>query len=199
GREDEATSACEELARRIPSNSRFAVELVDRQMRHGHRDAAGAALDRGITRFARDRGALLELATVAARWGDEGRALAAWQRLHRLDPANEVAIVGLGEAQFQGGRKDDARRTWAALRDRQPASAAGHVRFAEVLLEHDFVAAATTEARRAQALDPKSVGPHRLLAQIFERERKIDDAITEWNVVLGLGGARPTPESRGSD
>ena len=86
GRDDEATGACEELARRIPSNPRFAVELVDRQMRHGHRDEAGAALDRAITRFARDRGALLELATVAARWGDEGRALGAWQRLAPARP-----------------------------------------------------------------------------------------------------------------
>jgi HEAT repeat protein/Flp pilus assembly protein TadD len=189
GRDEEATRACEELARRSPSDPRFAAELVDRQMRRGHRDEAAAALDRAIARFGHDRNALLELATVASRWGADERALAIWQRLHRLDPANEVAIIGLGEAEFQRGRKDDARRTWAALRDRRRQAPEGHLRLAEVLLEHDFVAEATAEARRAQALEPKGVAPHRLLAQIFERDKKIEDAITEWNVVLALGGA----------
>ena len=189
GRDEEATRACEELAQRNPSHYRLALELAERQMHRGRREEAGATLDRAVARFRRDRAALLELATVASRWGDEQRALDAWQKLHRLDPNNEVAIVGLGEAQFQRGHKEDARRTWAALRDRQRAHPAGHLRFAEILLEHDFVADATAEARQAQALDPKSVAPHRLLAQLFERERKLDDAITEWNVVLGLAGA----------
>ena len=188
GREEEATAEAAALSRRLPDNPRLVVELVDRQMRRGRGDEAGAALDRAIARFARDRGALLDLATVASRWGDDQRALGAWQRLCRLDPGNEVAIIGLGEAQFQGGHKDEARRTWAALRDRQHGSVAGRLRFAEVLLEHDFILEATAEARRAQAESASDPAPHRLLAQVFEREKKIDDAVTEWNAVLALAG-----------
>ena len=182
-----------ELARRLPSDARIAVDLVDRQMRTGHRTEAVATLDRAITRLARDRRALSELAATAARWGDDERALNAWQRLRRLDPHSESAIIGLGEAQFQRGKRDDARRTWTALREREKTPLAGHLRLAEVLLEHDLAADATAEVRRAQALDPKHIGVHRLLAQIFERQRRFDDSIAEWAQILlplSSGGRR---------
>jgi HEAT repeat protein/predicted Zn-dependent protease len=167
-------------------------------MRRGQRDQAGEALDRAITRFGGERGALVELATLASRWGEQGRALTAWKRLRRLDPSSEVAIIGLGEAEFQHGHKDEARRTWAALRDRDRASAGGHLRLAEILLEHDFVADAIAEARRGQAIEPRGAAAHRLLAQLFERERKIDDAITEWNVVLALADGKGRPGDEGA-
>lgn len=185
GREEDATEAAEELARRHPTQPRFAIELIDRKLRRGERAEGGAALDRALARFGRDRTALLELAALASRWGEEGRAHAIWQRLYKLDPRDEVAIIGLGEALFQRGRKDDARRTWALLRDRA-RSPAGHLRLAEVLLEHDLAGEAAAEARRAQVMDPKSVAPHRVLAQIFERQKRFEDAIAEWNLVLAL-------------
>ena len=186
GREQEATATYEELTRRIADDPQFPVELIDRQIRRGQRGEAAAVFDRAITRFARDRNALLALATVASRWGEDQRALKAWQLLRKLDPTSEVVIVGLGESQFQLGKKDEARRTWASLRDRVRPPAAGHLRLAEVLLEHDLTGDATTEAKRAQVLDPKGLEPHRLLAQIFERQRKINEAVAEWNQVLAL-------------
>jgi tetratricopeptide (TPR) repeat protein len=197
GHDKEAALAHAELARRLPLDGRVAVDLVDRQMRTGHRTEAVATLDAAITRLARDRNALSELAAAAARWGDDERALIAWQRLRRLDPLSESAIVGLGEAQFQRGKRDDARRTWAALRDRERTPLAGHLRLTEVLLEHDLAADATVEVRRAQALDPRHLGVHRLLAQIFERQRRFDDAIAEWTQILALSG--PTPGAAGAD
>jgi tetratricopeptide (TPR) repeat protein len=186
GRDQEATATYEELTRRIAGDPQFPVELIDRQIRRGQRAEAGAVFDRAIARFARDRGGLLALATVASRWGEDQRALKAWQLLRKLDPASEVVIVGLGESQFQLGKRDDAKRTWAALRDRVRPPSAGHLRLAEVLLEHDMTGDAATEAKRAQALDPKGLDPHRLLAQIFERQRKINEAVAEWNQVLAL-------------
>jgi tetratricopeptide (TPR) repeat protein len=199
GRDEEATQACEALTRRMPADPRLVIDLVDRQMRRGRRDDAGAALDHAVLRFARDRAALTEIAFAASRWGDQARALAAWQRLRRIDPKNEVAIIGLGEAEFQRGRKDEAKRIWAALRDGVRGSAAGHLRLAEVLLDHDLGADAAAEARRTQALEPRNVATHRLLARIFERDRKIEDAITEWNVVLELAGSKSSDDARARD
>ena len=40
-----------------------------------------------------------------------------------------------------------------------------------MLLEHDLAPDAIVEAKRAQALEPKNVDPHRLLAQIFEHQK----------------------------
>jgi tetratricopeptide (TPR) repeat protein len=62
----------------------------------------------------------------------------------------------------------------------------GHLRLAEVLLEHDLGADAVAEAKRAQVLEPKSIEPHRLLAQIFEHMKKVNEAVTEWSTVLAL-------------
>ena len=186
GNEQEATATLEELVRRLPDDAQLAVDLIERQTRRGHREEAADAFDRAIVRFGGNRTALQQLATLASRSGEDRRALKTWQRLHKLDPANEIVIVGLGESQFQVGQKNDARATWAALRDRVRPPVRGHLRLAEVLLEHDLAADAIVEAKRAQAFEPKNVDPHRLLAQIFEHQKKVSEAVAEWNAVLAL-------------
>jgi len=190
GNEREATATLEELVRRLPDDSQLAVDLIDRQMRRGHRAEAAATFDKAIVRFAGNRSALQSLAMLASRSGEDRRALKTWQRLHKLDPGNEIVIIGLGESQFQVGQKPEARATWAALRERLRPPVRGHLRLAEVLLEHDLGADAVAEAKRAQALEPKSIEPHRLLAQIFEHMKKVNEAVTEWSTVLALADRR---------
>ena len=186
GNENDGTAVLEELVRRLPDDSQLVVDLIERQTRHGHRAEAAAAFDKAIVHFGGNRSALQQLATLASRSGEDRRALKTWQRLHKLDPGNEVVIIGLGESQFQAGMKAEARATWAALRERVRPPVHGHLRLAEVLLEHDLGADAVAEAKRAQALEPKNIEPHRLLAQIFEHTRKLNEAVAEWNTVLAL-------------
>ncbi|HZL21425.1 MAG TPA: tetratricopeptide repeat protein, partial [Polyangia bacterium] len=186
GREEEATAALAELQRRIPDDVGFATELADRRLRSGDRAAAGAALDRASVHFARQPDALQTLADCAARGADHERAMAIWQRLRRLEPTSAPAIVGLGEAQFEAGRKDDARRTWSALRDRSGSPIAGHLRLAEILLDHDLFAAAVEEARAVLVLDKDSAPAHRLLGQVYERQRRPEAALDEWSQVLAI-------------
>jgi predicted Zn-dependent protease len=190
GNESEATATLAEMVRRLPDDAQLVVDLVDRQTRHGQRAEAAAAFDRAVVHFAGNRGALQQLASLASRAGEDKRALQTWQRLRRLDPGNEIVIIGLGEAQFQVGQKNEARATWAALRDRVRPPLRGHLRLAEVLLEHDLGADAVAEAKRAEALDPKNVDPHRLLAQIYEHTKKVNEAVAEWNTVLALADRR---------
>jgi HEAT repeat protein/cytochrome c-type biogenesis protein CcmH/NrfG len=189
GRDADALETAEQLARENPSQIGFAVGLAERQERRGERAAAGAVFDRALARFAREPSALETLAETAARWGDDTRALAAWTRLVRVDPTSEVAVVGLGEAQFQAGRRDEARRTWSALRRRAATPAEGHLRLGELLYDHELLDDALVEARRAEAADAAGPRAHRLLAQIDERQRRLDDAAAEWGQVLEL--ARP--------
>jgi tetratricopeptide (TPR) repeat protein len=186
GRQEESAAVLDELERRIPDDVGFATELADRRFGSGDRAAAGAAIDRASAHFARQPEALQTLAECAARAADHGRAMAIWQRLRRLEPTSAPAIVGLGEAQFQAGRKDDARRTWSALRDRAGSTVAGHLRLAEILLDHDLFAAAIEEARAALAIDEGSAAAHRLLGQVFERQRRPEAALDEWSQVLRI-------------
>jgi tetratricopeptide (TPR) repeat protein len=188
GRDEDATATAAELTRRIPDEVGFSTDLAERQLRAGDRAAAGATLDRAAIHFARQPAALQALAESAARAGDNGQALAIWRRLRRLDPTSELAIVGLGEAQFQSGAKNEARRTWSALRTRADSAAAGHLRLAEVLYDHDLFADAIDEAGRAQTPDGQSAAPHRLVARIYERQRRPDAALDEWNRVLTIAG-----------
>jgi tetratricopeptide (TPR) repeat protein/HEAT repeat protein len=191
GREEEATAAYEALARMAPREPRWAVELVEREFRLHQRKLAEDHFDRAAARFADNPAGLAQLAELASRWGQDRRALAAWERVRRLDPRNELAILGLGEVQFQRGHKDAALRAWQALRDKERVPAAGHLRYAEVLLEHDLALEALVEVQRAQALDPKQTRPHRLMAEILERQRKLSDAVREWEIVLAMS-AGPT-------
>ena len=196
GRDEDAIVAAAALTRRLPSELGFSITLCERQRRHGDRAVADANFDRALARFSRQASALQTLAETAARWGDDRRALAAWTRLVRLDPTSEVAVVGLGEAQFQAGKRDDARRTWATLGKRAASPGEGHLRLGELLFEHDLLNEAMEEARRAQVAEGANAGPHRLLAQIDERQRKLDDAVAEWRQVLKLAHD-PRPEAPG--
>ena len=196
GRDEEASGAAQELTRRFPAEIRFSLALEERQWRHGDHAEANATFDRVLGRFSRAPTALQTLAETAERRGDDKRALAAWTRLVRVDPTSEVAIVGLGEAQFQAGKRDDARRTWATLRKRAASPAKGHLRLGELLFDHELLNDALEEAQRAEAADAADAAPHRLLAQIEERQRKLDDAVVEWRRVLTLAHD-PLPEASG--
>ena len=186
GREAEVTAELAALARITPSDPRFTIDLIERQFRAAAKEEARAELDRAIARFANNPQALGQLADLAGRWSESHRALDAWQRLLRLSPHDEMAILGLGEVQFQSHRKDAAIHTWQALRSGRSSKADACARLAEVLMEHDLLEEATAEVLQAEALEPKEPRHRRLMAQIFERQRRPDAAIAEWERVMAM-------------
>ena len=90
-----------------------------------------------------------------------------------------MAILGLGEVQFQAHKKDAAIHTWQALRSGRSSKADGCARLAEVLMEHDLLDEATAEVEQAEALEPKEPRHRRAAWRRF------------WS-----GSAAPTPRSR---
>ncbi|HXI54535.1 MAG TPA: HEAT repeat domain-containing protein, partial [Polyangia bacterium] len=206
GQQDAAIAETETLARLAPRDVRLAIDVIDRHFRRGPTAAGEAALDRSLAHFTSDARALAELAQVASRWSEDQRAIVAWQRLRRISPGDEAAIVGLGEMYFQRGKKESALRTWRELLHPVPGQKAGKVqgylRLADVLMEHDLFDEATAAANAALNLEPDQASPHRSLAQILERRRKTDAAMQEWEKVLELSpgaertGARYEARSR---
>ena len=186
GREDEVTAELAALARLAPSDPRFTIDVIERQFRTATKEEARAELDRAIARFGNNPSALGQLADLAGRWSENRRALDAWQRLLRLSPHDEMAILGLGEVQFQAHKKDAAIHTWQALRSGRSSKADGSARLAEVLMEHDLLDEATAEVEQAEALEPKEPRHRRLMAQILERQRRPDAAIAEWERVMAM-------------
>ena len=184
GKGDEVTAELAELARLAPSDPRFSIELVEREFRSGRKEGARDELDRAIARFSASASALGQLADLAGRWSENRRALDAWVRLLRLSPHDEMAILGLGEVQFQSHRKDLAIRTWQALRSGRASKADGSARLAEVLMEHDLLEEATAEVLQATTLEPREPRHRRLMAQVLERQRRPEMAVAEWERVL---------------
>ncbi|HTA19245.1 MAG TPA: hypothetical protein VK989_08130, partial [Polyangia bacterium] len=197
GRDDDAVAVYEDLARRAPTDPTWSLELIERELRRGLRKQAGAHFDAAATRFSRSPSAMMRLAELASRWSEDARALAAWARARALAPRDEQAILGLGETQFVTGRRALALRTWQTLRDGARSAVEGRLRLAEVLLEHDLPVEAFAEAQAARERAPKQPSVHRVLAQILERQRQIDAAVREWDLVVELAaGASAAGERR---
>jgi tetratricopeptide (TPR) repeat protein len=202
GREGELTAASEEIERRWPEDVTFAVERIERKFRLGEREEARALFDRALRTFRRSSEALANLADLASRWSEDDRVLAAWDAVLARAPRDERAIVGLGEAHFQRGRRELARRTWRGLLVAVRPGAAAHARLADLLGEHDLLDEAVTEARTAQKMDPQNPHHRRTLARILERKKDFAGAMAEWRAVLaasnGPGRMAERREARSS-
>ena len=168
------------------------ADTIEELWRLGRSEEAGRIFDRALAAGRGGAPLLRALAEVAGRWADDRRAALAWTALLRRSPRDELAIVALGEAQFQRGQRRMAIDTWRTLLGRGRASAGAHCRLGEILIEHDLERDAIAEAQAALTQAPEEVGPHRLMATILERQQRLRDAEDEWEVVLRLspGSAR---------
>jgi tetratricopeptide (TPR) repeat protein len=185
GRDGEVLRLHDRSAARGQMDADSVLEMIERKYRRGERQDAQARFDRAFRQLRRSPAALVRLADLASRWNEGERVLACWDALLALDPRDERAIVGLGEAHFQAGRRELARRTWHALLRLVQPPAAAHARLAELLGDHDLLDEALPLARSAQKLEPAEPGHHRTLARILEKKRELAAAVSEWRAVLG--------------
>jgi tetratricopeptide (TPR) repeat protein len=180
------------LAAQGARHQRALLAAVERAYQRGDRGLGGRLFDQAQRGLSRSPAGLSRLADLASRFNEPARLEACWQAVLALDARDERAIVALGEAHFQGGRRELARETWRRLERviRPPASA--HARLAELFGDHDMLPEAVAEARKAQRLDRDNLSHHRTLARILERKRDNPGAISEWRAVL----ATPRPATR---
>jgi tetratricopeptide (TPR) repeat protein len=197
GRDDEVARLYETSMKAAAVDTETILDMIERKYRRGERADGQRRFDQALRRLKRSPRALVRLADLASRWNEGERVLACWDSLYALDPRDERAIVGLGEAHFQAGRRELARRTWHGLLRVVRPPAAANARLAELLGDHDLLDEALPLARTAQKLEPTEPGHHRTLARILEKKRELSAAVSEWRAVLQKS-ARPerTPERR---
>jgi tetratricopeptide (TPR) repeat protein len=197
GRSEELGRTYDELARQAPEDLDLLLEIVEARWRRGDKEEARRRFGQVLQRFRRRPQALVRLADLASRWGDDDRVLESWDAMLALDPRDERAIVGLGEAHFQRGRRELARRTWYGLLRAVRPVADAHGRLAELLGDHEMLDEAVAEARAAQKLEPTNPSWSRALARILERKKDFAGAVSEWRAALqkSTGPAR-TSERR---
>ena len=156
--------------------------------------------DRAL-RVARANPALYErLADLASRLGDSERVTACFEQLLEAEPHNRRAIVGLGEAHFQSGRRELARRVWRRLLGAVRPRTVALAELAEILADHGFLDEAESHARAALERAPRSGEHHQILARILEARREFGAAASAWRAVLvlspGAGGQSLRREAR---
>jgi lipopolysaccharide biosynthesis regulator YciM len=193
-RQDELAPRFDRLARSGGRAIDLLLPLVERAYERADLMRARDRFDRLLRAGRRSRPTLLRLADVASRFEDHDRVLASWDALRALDPRDEQAVLGLGEAHFQRGRRELAHRTWGTLLRIVRPPAAGQARLAEILADHDMLDEALAAALAARRLAPRAAEYHRTLAHILEKRREPTAAITAWRAALQASGG-PDQES----
>lgn len=193
GREDEAIAQYEVVIRVAPGEPRFQLELAQRYWEKGNEKKALDLLQKIERRFPGDGGVHAAVADLYTRWGKEERALEAYVRLTKIEPDEVSHLVNLGEQHFQRGDKDKAVAIWKKIIRRK--TAANHARLGEVYAEHDMLDDALDMFGKAIKLEAKNPDLYKGRAGVYERKRRWDESVADWDKVLELtpntGANRP--------
>ena len=184
GREADALRQYEAVIRVAPGEPRFQLELAERLWRRGDEKRAVALLRKVEARFGGDAGVQSALADLYTRWGKEDLALKSYERLTSIEPEELSHLVNLGDQHFQRGDKKKALAIWRRIAARK--SAAGYAKLGEVYAEHDMLGEALDMYARALKLKPKDPELYKGRASVFERQRRLPEAVGDWEKALGL-------------
>ncbi len=189
GRESLALKQYETVIRVAPGEPRFQLELAQRYWKIGETKKAMAIAKKLESRFSGDAGVVGSMADLYDSWDKKSQALAAYQKLTRIEPGDPRHLENLGEQYHQRGDKKKASQVWKKI-IRVP-SADSFARLARVYADHDLLVEGLVMYDKAIRLKPKKAALYKGRANAYERSRKLDKAIADWEMVLSL-----TPDKR---
>ncbi|MCE9580546.1 MAG: HEAT repeat domain-containing protein [Deltaproteobacteria bacterium] len=197
GKDDQALKQLEKVASVAPGEARFQLELAERYWRKDQQPKALATLAKVVERFPGDAGVQSAVADLYTRWGKDNLALAAYERLATLEPDDPGHLVTLGEQYFTRGDKAKALATWKRIA--ASGKAIGFSKLGEVMSEHGMTADALANFAKAIKLEPQNPAHYRGRAQVYESTKNFADAVTDWQKVLSLVGAKATDRAARRD
>ncbi len=184
GQEDAALKQYEAVIKVAPGEPRFQLELAQRYWRRGKEKRALALLKKMTARFSGDGGVHSAIADMYTRWGKEDLALKTHIRLTKIEPHETSHLVNLGEQYFQRNQKKKAVAVWKRIIARK--TAANYARLGEVFSDHDMLMEALGMFNKAVKLAPKKSSLFKGRAAVYERQRRYNEAILDWEKVLSL-------------
>lgn len=184
GLQKQALAQYEVVIRVAPGEPRFQLEVARRYWKRGDTQKAIAMAKKVETRFAGDAGVIGSLADLYSAWNKADKALAAYQRLTRIEPNDATHLENLGEQYFQRSDKKKAQQVWRKII--KVKSAQNYARLARIFSEHDLLQDGLEMFGRAIRLEPKSAELYKGRANVFERLRRWRDSMTDWEKVLAL-------------
>lgn len=146
------------------------------------------ALAEAKRRSAEDPGnveALEDVAELGLRAGRQGEVRAALERIEKLAPDDPATLARRVDLFARNRRHADAEAAAREWMKRHPRSPAGPYHLARALAMADQVEPAIEASRRAILAAPDSLAPRILLARIYQKHHRWEDAISAWQEALG--------------
>lgn len=136
--------------------------------------------------------ALAMRGSIEMKAGQFFDALRSYRRAKALDPASADAALGLGDAEYAAGIKEDAQNTFTAAIQRFPRDARFPLHYALVLLKETETGDWSLEKevqellKSAVKLDPTLVEAHYQLAELAIQNGDTTDALREYETAAKL-------------
>jgi tetratricopeptide (TPR) repeat protein len=112
--------------------------------------------------------------------GDAGRASDAMSRALVLEPANKIALFVLGELALRAGDPAAARRHYEALIAAGGDGFEPRGRLGLIAIQAGDLVEAERQLAIAKRLDPERSDPYALLAEAYDKARRSEDALREY-------------------
>jgi tetratricopeptide (TPR) repeat protein len=167
-----------DLARALkPADDRAWFGLGSAQTERERVPEARAALSQALMLNPKGLGYFGEKATLATQAAEFADADAAYRRALDANPADYVALTGLGLLQLKRGQTEAALDAFLKAGVMEPRYARVHVYNAVAYYQQGDIAQALSELKRAGELDDKDPLPHFIAAQIESDRLRPADAI----------------------
>jgi tetratricopeptide (TPR) repeat protein len=183
---DEAAAAFTQVIKLSPGFAPAYFNLGLVQVQQGHPDAAVETLSRAVALSPKLRGANLFLGIAQYRKNRYPEAIAALKRETVIDPSSAKAFMWLGVAQLAAGQDSAAASSLdkAAVLDPNDVDILYHRGRAHMLLSKDSY-------EQMYRVAPDSWRIHEVLAQSYAQADRLEDAIKEAQLAIGLRPEEP--------
>jgi tetratricopeptide (TPR) repeat protein len=181
GDQDRVRAIYDEILRIRPDDVVHRIELAEwMYFRRQQPKRAMTMLRDAEERWAEEPGALVELAGAWGRFGVTEEALRLHRRVAELEPRHVNNLEAWGELRARLGDLDGAKRIWGRLLGSESTELRARLRLAELLLRVGEAEEAIEHLERVVAEHPDVPDLRQRLASTYERAKRWDRAIAEW-------------------
>lgn len=132
---------------------------------------------------------LLKKAEMMMAEKDYSAAIRLFEEVRAVDPDNFDALIGMGRAHAEAGKRDEAFAVFRKAADLRPSSPVPHLAMGELYQQAFEDASAEHAFLKALQLEPRFESPYFRLMELYERNGRLDDLMLMYERVLPIDPA----------
>lgn len=181
GDHDRVRAIYDEILRIRPDDVIHRMELAEWvYFRREKPKRAMEMLRQAEERWKGDPDALVEIARTWNRFGVAAEALRLHRAIAEVEPLHVHNLEAWGELQAKLGDVEEAKSIWGRLLETDLTDIRARLRLADLLLRVGEADAAIEHLEAVVDTHPDVADLHQRLATTYERARRFDDALSEW-------------------